>query len=393
MIKEAIMKNFRKLSALLLALCMAAALLAGCSGGKSGSDSNSGSGSSSAPPAASTQGASGDVIYDGDGTVYMAITDSRIARCLSFDVPFVEKWLNIYAPNVELKVIDPLGDNQKQLQQIEGAVASGCDFLVYMPCDEYSAAGALNFLNSEEIPFCSLAHTPFGGNVPMFVTMPFPSIAQQYVDYMENEILPDAGGPLKIAGIWGAQGFLFYDQLLGVYSEAFERWEREGKVEVVFEADTNDWSANPAVPVAEQMLTQTGNDVDVIFTMNDDIMTGIVSVLKEQDIVEDVLLLGGCDSTVEGLARTQEGWQVADVLPNYEEQSKAVAKIAATYLATGEYPLDMANGATDNEFVEGGIPSVMVDALMITKDNIAEEIVGKGVTTQEAIDDVAKTLR
>lgn len=385
------MKKLNQLFPLFLSLCVAVMLLSGCSGGKSGSDS--GTTGANPPPAAGGAGASGDVIYDGNGAVYMAITDSRIARCLSFDVPFVEKWLGVYAPNVELKVIDPLGDNQKQLQQIEGAVASGCDFMVYMPCDEYSAAGALNFLNAEGIPFCSLAHTPFGGNVPMFVTMPFPSIAQQYVDYMENEVLPKAEGPLKVAGIWGAQGFLFYDQLAAVYREAFERWESEGKVEVVFEADTNDWSASPAVSVAEQMLTQTGNDVDVIFTMNDDIMTGIVSVLQEQGMVRDVLLMGGCDSTVEGLARTQEDWQVADVLPNYEEQSKAIAKIAATYLATGEYPLDMANGFTDNEYVEGGIPSVMVDAMLITRDNIAQEIVAKGVTTQEEIDAVAKTLR
>lgn len=390
------MKKLHKALAMLLACCMMGSLLlSGCSGSSSGSAASStppaSSGSAASTPAESTP--SGDVIFDGDGTVYMAITDSRIARCLSFDVPFVEKWLAVYAPNVELKVIDPMGDNQKQLQQIEAALSSGCDFLVYMPCDEYGAAGVLNLLNSEQVPFCSLAHTPFGGDVPMMVSMPFPSIAQQYVNYMETEVFPNADGPLKIAGIWGAQGFLFYDQLLAVYTEAFEKWESEGKAEVVFQADTNDWSANPAVPVAEQMLTQTGNDVDVIFTMNDDIMTGIVSVLKEQDMVDDVLLLGGCDSTVEGLARVQEGWQVADVLPNYEEQSKAVAKIAATYLATGEYPLDLANGATENEYVEGGIPTVMVDALLITKDNIAEEIVAKGVTTQEAIDEVAKTLK
>ena len=53
----------------------------------------------------------------------------------------------------------------------------------------------------------------------------------------------------------------------------------------------------------------------------------------------------------------------------------------------------MANGFTDNEYVEGGIPSVMVDAMLITRDNIAQEIVAKGVTTQEEIDAVAKTLR
>lgn len=383
--------KFNKPLAILLSLCMICTmLLGGCSSGTTAAESGDAAAST---PAVSGENTSGDVIFDGEGTVYMAITDSRIARCLSFDVPFVEKWLKIYAPNVELKVIDPMGDNQKQLQQIEAAASSGCDFLVYMPCDEYGAAGTLNFLNTEGIPFCSLAHTPFGGDVPMMVSMPFPSIAQQYVDLMENEILPKADHKLKLAGIWGAQGFLFYDQLKAVYTEAFEKWEKEGKAELVFQADTNDWAANPAVPVAEQMLTQTGNDVDIVFTMNDDIMTGIVSTLVEQNMMENITLLGGCDSTIEGLARVQEGWQVADVLPNYEAQSKAVAQIAATYLATGAYPIDMANGKTENEFVEGGIPTVMIDALMITQDNLQEEIIDKGVATQDAINEVAKTLK
>ncbi len=385
------MKKQTKMLTTLIGMILVIALsLVGCGGAKSNGEENV---SVTTPPAADAGSAEGDVIYDREGTVYMSITDSRIARCLSFDVPFVEKWLAVYAPNMELKVLDPLGDNQKQLQQIEGAISSGCDFMIYMPADEYSAAGALQLLNSEEVPFCSLAHTPFGGDVQMMVSMPFPSIAEQYIDYMENEILANATEPVKVANIWGAQGFLFYDQLKATYHAAFDRWEQEGKVEIVFEADTNDWSANPAVPVTEQMLTQTGNEVDVIFTMNDDIMTGIVSVLVEQDMIDKVKLLGGCDSTVEGLARVQEGWQVADVLPNYEAQSQAVAKVAATWLATGACPTEMANGSTDNEYMEDGIPTINIDAIMITKENMQAEIVDAGVTTQAAIDEVANTLK
>ena len=106
---------------------------------------------------------------------------------------------------------------------------------------------------------------------------------------------------------------------------------------------------------------------------------------------DDVQILGGCDATNEGLARVQEGWQAADVLPNYNIQAKAVAQIVAKWLRDGECPINMANGVEDND-TENGIPLVVVDPVMVTADNLKEECIDSGVTTQESIDAIANTL-
>lgn len=332
-----------------------------------------------------------EVIYEEEGTVYFAIPDGTISRWPNFDAPMVEKWLKVYAPNLELEVLDAEGDSQKQLQQIEGALNKGGDFIIYTAADMNQASGVLQLLNQEEMPFCALSHTPFGGECPIMVTMPFPAIAQSYIEYMEEEILPNADDVVKVACIWGAPGAPFYEQLKDTYHETFDKWVDEGKIEIVFEADTNDWTANSSAPVAEQMLTQTQNDVDVIVSQNDDLITGIVSALVQQDMVDDVQILGGCDATNEGLARVQEGWQAADVLPNYNIQAKAVAQIVAKWLRDGECPINMANGVEDND-TENGIPLVVVDPVMVTADNLKEECIDSGVTTQESIDAIANTL-
>lgn len=382
------MKKLHKVFALFLAMCMmSAVLLSGCS---STGDSNTDSAEGDSATPAST--ASGDVIYDGSAKIYFAIPDGTISRWLKFDAPMIEKWLKTYAPNCSFEVLDAEGDAQKQLQQIEGAITSGCDFLIYAPAEELSAAGALQVLNEEGIPFCALAHTPYGGNCEMMVSMPFPSIAEQYINYMEENILPNADGPVKVACIWGATGSPFYNQLKETYHATFDTWADEGKIEIVFEADTNDWTAASSAPVAEQMLTQTGNDVDVVISMNDDLLTGIVSVLEEQNLIDSVTLLGGCDSTVEGLARVQEGWQAADVLPDYDTQAKTVAEVCSKWLRDSKCPSDMAEGTFDNDS-ENGLPMIYVDPLLITPDNIQSDVIDIGVTTQEAIDEVAKTLK
>lgn len=382
------MKKLHKIYALFLVLCiMSVTVLGGCSSPQ-GDGADPAAGGDAAPASV----ASGDAIFDGSAKIYFAIPDGTISRWLKFDAPMIEKWLKAYAPNASFEVLDAEGDAQKQLQQIEGAITSGCDFLIYAPAEELSAAGALQVLNEEGIPFCALAHTPYGGNCEMMVSMPFPSIAEQYIQYMEENLLPNADGTLKVACIWGATGSPFYTQLKETYHATFDTWAEEGKIEIVFEADTNDWTAASSAPVAEQMLTQTGNDVDVVISMNDDLLTGIVSVLEEQNLIDSVTLLGGCDSTVEGLARVQEGWQAADVLPDYDTQAKTVAEVCAKWLRDGQCPADMAEGVFDNDS-ESGLPMIYVDPLLITPDNIQSDVIDIGVTTQEAIDEVAKTLQ
>lgn len=401
----------RTLIAMALSVMLSASILAGCSADDSSStgsstsegssanssseassDSTTGSGTVAITDNADTFDPGEEVIYEGEGTVYFAIPDSSISRWPNFDVPAIEKWLAVYAPNCELEVLDAEGDTQKQLQQIESAITSGCDFMIYAAADEASAAGALAALNESEIPFCALAHTPYGGDVPIMVTAPFPTIAQSYLDYMEENLLADATEPVKVACIWGAQGAAFYTELTETYYATLDQWEEEGKIEIVYEADTNGWTASVSAPVAEQMLTSTGGDVDVIITMNDDLMTGIVSVLVDQGELEGKTLLGGCDCTVEGLARVQEGIQAADSLPNYDEQGKMVAWIAAKWMNDGECPYDRVDRIFDNES-ENGIPQICISTILITEENFQEEVIDKGVATEEEIEQIAQTLR
>lgn len=334
------------------------------------------------------------VIYNGEANVFWMYPSGTTPRQSQFDIPLVTKYLKIYAPNINLILRDAENNEYNQLQQVEAAISSGCDFMIYEPAKEESAAGALHLLNEEKIPFCSMVLTPFGGNCPLLVTMPFDSIAESYIEYMEKEILTkDIGRPYRVALLWLVSGSNFYNVLKETYHNTLDRWEDEGKIEIIFEGDSTSYLASDMKILTEQMLTQCQNNVDVCITMNDEGGTGIVAALEEQGIINDVVLLGGCDATVDGIARTMEGWQAGDVLPDYEKMAESVAKIVATYLSEGEYPMDMATGRTANGFMNGGIPSVMVKHIFVTKDNVQEEIFDKGVLSREEVEAAAITLK
>lgn len=393
------MKTYRRLLALVLVYFVLAAAMAGCAK-QPDSDASAATNSASQPAdnansaASDTQpAADGDAVFTGEATVYFMYPDSATPRWESFDGPIIEKNLKKLAPNVELKWVDAQGDSQKQLQQVEAAISSGCDFMILIPAQEEQAAGTVNLLNDEGIPFACMCHTPYGANCPIFITMPFADIAESYVAYAEENILNNESGyPYKIAYIPGPDSN-FYTQLTNVYHAAFEKWAAEGKAEVIFEAQTDNWSAADAQKVCEQMLTQAGNDVDIIITNNDDLNAGCIAALNDQGLIGQVHVLGGCDVTKQGLAHVQEGWQEGDIMPDYETMGATMATICATYLATGEYPMDLASSTTDNHFMDGGIPTVNVPALLITRDNMKQLVVDTGVVSQADIDAIANTLK
>jgi D-xylose transport system substrate-binding protein len=379
------MLSMRKIISVLLACLMILTVATACKQDDSTTSPVAPKETSSAPDTSS------EAIYDKPAKVYFSIPDSMIQRYLSFDAPALEKWLAVYAPNATLTVLDAQSNPQNELSQIEAAVSAGMDYLVYIAADSQSATGVLDLMKEENISFHAMAHTAFGGPVPHMLTMPFPTIAEQYVKYMEENILSnDIGRPYNVAYIKGAPGALFTTQLDEVYQEAFNKWG--DKINIVYENEVNGWTAKDSQPVAEQALTKTQNNVDIFISMNDDLLTGITAALVEQGLQGKVHLIGGCDVTLEGVARVQAEWQVGDVTPDYDEMGRLSAELCATVLA-GKDTSHLVNGTEDNKFVEGGVPTIFVEPVFVTKDTIKKDLIDTGIYTQEEIDQAAANMK
>jgi D-xylose transport system substrate-binding protein len=335
-----------------------------------------------------------NAITDAAAKVYMIIPNGAIARYLKFDAPNVEKWLKEYAPNMTLQVLDSEGNAQRQIQQVEGAIADGAKAVILLPVDSNTAGGMLSALREEGILTLTYAHEGFGGPVDYHITAPFTTIAKGHAEYLEAYMREHSlGRPYNLAELWGQPGFAFYEDLKSVWDPYVKKWEEEGLVRKVYEADTNGWTSEASHPVAEQCLTQAENNIDVIITMNDDLGSGIIAALNSQGLAGKVLLSGGCDATLEGIARVQAGWQLADICPDYSKTAEAAAKIIAYRLGGKEVPSGIVNGTFDNKFVEGGVPAVYVDMLIVLKENINDLIVKPGMYTQKQIDDAAAGMK
>lgn len=389
-------RNTLKFLSLMASILLVAALALGCAATPT-ADANAttaASQASQAPEQTTAPQLSGDAITDSDAKVYMIIPNSKIARYSQFDAPNVQKHMAKFAPNIKLTILDSEGNPQKQLQQVESAIADGCEAMILLPVDSNTAGGMLSMLAEEDILTLTYAHEGFGGPVDYHITTPFPTIASQHAEMLEKTMKDNPlGRPYRIAQIWGQTGFAFYEDLKNTYAPFIQKWEAEGLAEVVYTSDTDGWSAEVSQPVAEQCLTELENNVDVIMTMNDDLATGIIAALNAQGLAGKVKVVGGCDATLEGIARVQVGWQEADIAMDYDSMAKAAATIIAHELADKELPAGLVNGTFDNKFVDGGVPAAYIDSLLVTKDKISSLIVDVGMYTQAQIDELANKMK
>lgn len=127
-----------------------------------------------------------------------------------------------------------------------------------------------------------------------------------------------------------------------------------------------DWDNAQGGTLFEQMLTDTGTQVDGVLAANDGLAHAVITVLERNNLNGTVPVTGQ-DATVQGLQNILTGDQCMTVYKAIEEEANAAADLAVA-LANGEKPETDANVVDP---VSGAdVPSVLLDPVAITIENI-----------------------
>ena len=140
--------------------------------------------------------------------------------------------------------------------------------------------------------------------------------------------------------------------------------------QAVGEQAVPDWDPDQAVTIFEQLYTQADGKVDGVYAANDGLAGAVISTLEKNGVNGKVPVTGQ-DATVEGLQNILSGDQCMTIYKSAKGEAGALAD-AAIALAKGDEP--ESNGTTTDD--EGGrdVPSVLLDPVSITKDNVGEVI-------------------
>ncbi|MDA1361547.1 substrate-binding domain-containing protein [Glycomyces luteolus] len=127
-----------------------------------------------------------------------------------------------------------------------------------------------------------------------------------------------------------------------------------------------DWDNAQGGTLFEQMLTDTGTEVDGVLAANDGLAHAVITVLERNNLNGTVPVTGQ-DATIQGLQNILTGDQCMTVYKAIEEEANAAAELAVA-LANGEKP---ETDASVTDPVSGAeVPSVLLEPVAITIENI-----------------------
>jgi D-xylose transport system substrate-binding protein len=315
------------------------------------------------------------------GPVYVLVPSASLERYAKFDVPNMTAQFKHYAPNVEVRVLHANDQVSQQVSQMDAALANGAIGVILIGVDPSQTGGMLARAAADNVPVVTFAQGGNGGPANYHVTVPFEDIGFAQGEYLKSH-LPEAR-PVKLAMMLGDPNFPFYvDQMVG-FQKSVGSLIEDGTIKIVCQADALLWNAANSQRNMEQCLSQTGNEVDGVFVMQDGTGTGVMAALLQQDLQGKIKIFGSYDATLEGVQRVLLGWQAANMAPPYRDMDEKAVVLTLAAAAGVEPPAGIINGVFNNGFAD--IPASLTNNVFISTENFEDTVIGAGLWTRDEI--------
>lgn len=305
-----------------------------------------------------------------DGVVALLLPESATARYERLDRPLFEERL---AAEGDFRVIyaNASGSATRQLEQAESALAAGADVLVVNPVDQVAARTIVDTAAALGVPVVSYDRLIDGGGAAFYVSFDNERVgvlqAEALVAGMRERGTPQ-GEVLVLAGDPN-------DANTTQLAAGFERVLRAADIPVLARHDVPGWSAARAQEWMATQVSQFGDRIDGVYAGNDGLAGAAVAAFRTAGL-DTTPIVTGQDADLAALQRILTGTQYATVFKDIAAQARVAAEAAAA-LAAGREPT-----ATSTL---GGVPAVVLDPTLVTRDDIDRVILAAGLYT---VDDI-----
>ena len=297
--------------------------------------------------------------------VALLLPESKTARYESFDRPFFEERIAELG-DYEVLYSNADQDAAKQQSQAEAALASGAAVLVLDPVDSAAAASIVAAANAQNVPVIAYDRIITGGKLAYYVSFDNENIgALQGGSLIEKLDADDASG-----GILMVNGSPTDGNTAGFKSGALRMIE-SSDYPVIAQFDSPDWSPDKAQDWVAGQIAQYGDDIAGVYAANDGTAGGAIAALKAANVTP-LPVVTGQDAELAGIQRIVSGDQYMTIYKAMRAQARLAAEVAVA-LAAGE-PVE---GETEVD----GVPTTLLDAVVVTIDNIMATVVADGIYT------------
>ncbi len=231
---------------------------------------------------------------------------------------------------VEVAYLNSEYDQDKDIANIEDLIAKKVDLLSVFPMTADLGQQYAQKANEAGIPIIFEAVTPSEGpgEYITVISFSYKKLGELIAEYVHNTH-PGA----KLVYITGQPGAGIVEQ----YVEGLEGKlaELNSDVEIVSQQPT-EWNRQQAMDITQNLL-QSGMEIDVIFANNEDMAGGVIQVLEEAGVLEEIAVVATGGSP-EGIELIKAGGLEATATASAGMEGLLCFKAALDYLAGIDVP-------------------------------------------------------
>jgi D-xylose transport system substrate-binding protein len=277
------------------------------------------------------------------------------------------------ALGAEVIVEDAEGDHDKRLRQTQEVLASGIQALVLVSSDPQIEAEIVPAAKARNVRVITYEGSVTGAE-DLYIVTDFRMIGRLQVSTLTDRAPTGnyviLGGPAEVSsGFHGPQ------------LEALQPFLKDGRIKLVADLTTPDWSASEAYINMTRVLESSHDQITAVIATNDSIASGAIQALEEHGLAGKVLV-SGQDADLSAIIRVLMGTQTMTLYKPIVLQAQAAAE-AAVSLARGE-PVKT-NGEFQSETMRLPVPAIYFYPVVVTKDNVKETVIRDGFLKVEEI--------
>ncbi len=282
-------------------------------------------------------------------------------------------------PTATVIATNAQGDGGAQVSQAEAALTNGAKVIVVSPLTEAAGAAIVEKAQAAGVPVLSYDGLLTGAPADFFVSFQNVSVGEMQGKYLADTLKP--GG--TIAMINGSQDIAPGREFKQGAHTSLDPVVSSGQLKLGYEADIQGFDPSKAQAAMEQALTTLNDNVQGVLVANDGMAGAVIAALTARNLNGKVLVTGQ-DATDAGLQRILAGDQSMTVYKGIKAEATAAAEIALL-LAAGKKDEVAAKATSQIDNGAGKVPSILLDPVVVTRDNIFATVIADGFTTKERI--------
>ena len=274
----------------------------------------------------------------------------------------------------EVFVTNADDDEKKQYDQALELIDKGVDVLVVISVNSNTAAAIVREAHARNVKVIAYERLIQNSDLDYFVAFNGELIGKQMADYALK--LKPEGNYVLIGGDKADKNAITVKE---GQLNAIQASVASGKIKIIYNVYIEDWKAENARFEFEKVLKLSKYKPDVVLASNDGMASGVIEVLKKNGLAGKVLVTGQ-DADLSACKKIVEGSQTMTVYKPLKKEGEIAAEIA---VKTAKNEPTHTTSKVFNGRKE--VPSVLIDPIVIDKNNIRSTIIADGFHTAKEI--------